>query len=103
MYFRKFSMQISAAITKNLYIFIAWSISQIMEQKGCHSHFTSYLTHYIRKVILSTTELITVTIKVTLAATEVILACNKLVSTTEKVIFATTKVILVTKEVITAT
>ena len=55
------------------------------------------------KLILSTEEVITATLKVISATTKVILATEEVIITTLKVISATTKVILATEEVTTAT
>ena len=58
---------------------------------------------HFSKVILTTGEVITATLKVISATTKVILTNKEVTTTTLKVISATTKLILATGEVITAT
>ena len=52
------------------------------------------------KVILTTEEVMTATLKVILSTTKVILTTDEVIRTTLKVISATTKVILTTEEVL---
>ena len=60
------------------------------------------LWSHISKVILTTEEVITTTLKVISATTKVILATAEVITATLKVLSTTTKVILATEEVITA-
>ena len=61
------------------------------------------LWSHFSKVILTTEEVITATLKVTSTTTKAILATEEVNTATLKVISATTKAILATDEVITAT